>query len=82
MTLCFSRHQYAELVLDQSVETWLGCHQRAFEWFGGVPRKVIIDNAKCAIIKACYYKPAVQRSYAGYAEQWGFIISACPVIGL
>jgi len=25
MTLCFSRHQYVEFVLDQTVETWLNC---------------------------------------------------------
>ena len=30
MTLGWSRHQYAELVLDQTVGTWLGCHRRAF----------------------------------------------------
>lgn len=78
MTLCFSRHMYLELVKDQRVETWLGCHRRAFEFFGGVPGKIIIDNAKCAIIKACRHEPTVQRAYANYAEGYGFIISPCP----
>ena len=78
MTLCWSRHQYAEIVLDQTVETWLACHRRAFEWFGGRPARVIIDNAKCAIIRACRYDPAVQRSYAALAEAYGFKIDACP----
>lgn len=79
MTLAFSRHQYVEFVLDQKVETWLGCHRRAFEFFGGVPSKCIIDNPKCAITKACMYDPEVQRSYAEYAEGYGFLISPCPV---
>ena len=79
MVLAWSRHQYAELVRDQSVETWLGCHRRAFEHFTGVPSKIIIDNPKCAITKACYYDPQVQRSYADYAEGYGFLISPCPV---
>jgi len=78
MTLCWSRHQYAEIVLDQTVETWLACHRRAFEWFGGRPERVIIDNAKCAIIRACRYDPAVQRSYAALTEAYGFKIDACP----
>ncbi|MCK9540326.1 IS21 family transposase [Dokdonella sp.] len=78
MTLCWSRHQYAELVLDQSVATWLGCHRRAFEWFGGVPARVIIDNPKCAITRACYTDPTVQRAYAECAEGYGFRISPCP----
>ena len=38
MTLCFSRHQYVEFVWDQTVATWLGCHRRAFEWFGARAR--------------------------------------------
>jgi transposase len=79
MLLAWSRHQYAELVRDQSIETWLGCHRRAFEHFNGVPSKVIIDNPKCAITKACYHDPQVQRSYADYAEGYGFLISPCPV---
>jgi transposase len=78
MTLCWSRHQYAEVVRDQSVPTWLGCHRRAFEWFGGVPARIIIDNPKCAITRACTHDPAVQRAYAACAEGYGFKISPCP----
>ena len=78
MTLAWSRHQYAEVVWDQKVATWLGCHRRAFEWFGGVPEKVVIDNPKCAIVRACYHDPEVQRSYGEIAEGYGFLISPCP----
>lgn len=78
MTLCFSRYMYAEVVRDQKVSTWLSCHRRAFEFFGGVPAKVIIDNAKCAITRACHRDPEVQRSYGELAEGYGFLISPCP----
>ncbi|MBT2337140.1 IS21 family transposase, partial [Variovorax paradoxus] len=78
MTLCHSRHQYVEFVWDQSSATWLGCHRRAFEWFNGVPARVIIDNAKCAIVKACSFDPLVQRAYAECAEGYSFKIEACP----
>lgn len=78
MTLCFSRHMYAEIVRDQKVMTWLGCHRRAFEFFGGVPKKVIIDNPKCAITTACTRDPVVQRSYLDSAQEYGFMISPCP----
>lgn len=78
MTLCYSRHQYAEIVWDQKVATWLACHRRAFEWFGGVPEKLIIDNAKCAITRACAKDPVVQRSYGELALGYGFRISPCP----
>lgn len=78
MVLAWSRHMYAEIVLRQDVATWLACHRRAFEWFNGIPKKITIDNAKCAITKACYYDPVVQRSYGECAEGYGFLISACP----
>jgi len=78
MTMCFSRHQYVEFVMDQTIATWLGCHQRAFEWFSGVPEIVTIDNPKCAITKACRFDPIVQRSYAECAEGFNFRIDACP----
>lgn len=78
MVLCWSRHMYAEIVLHQDVMTWLACHRRAFEWFNGIPGKIIIDNAKCAITKACYHNPCVQRAYGECASGYGFIISPCP----
>lgn len=78
MTLCYSRHQYAEIVRHQDIETWLGCHARAFQWFSGIVERVIIDNPKCAITRACYRDPEVQRAYAELAEGYGFKISPCP----
>ena len=78
MTLAWSRHQYAEFVRDQTVATWLGCHRRAFEWFGGAVSRVTIDNANCAITRACVYEPEVQRSYGECAEAYSFKIDPCP----
>jgi hypothetical protein len=79
MTLAWSRHQYAEIVRNQTVETWISCHRHAFEWFNGVPKKIRIDNPKCAITRACYYEPTVQRSYADLALGYSFVIDPCPV---
>jgi transposase len=77
MTLSFSRHQYVEFVFDQEVGTWLRCHRHAFEWFGGVPRRVVPDNLKAAIVKAVLYDPVLQRAYRECAEHYGFLISPC-----
>ena len=79
MVLAWSRHMYAELVVDQKIATWLGCHRRAYEWFDGVPARVILDNLKTAITKACYHEPEVQRSYAECAEGYGFRLAPHPV---
>ena len=78
MSLAWSRHQYVEFVWDPSVATWLGCHRRALEWFGAVPERLIIDNPKCAITRACVHDPLVQGAYAECAEGYGFRIDPCP----
>lgn len=77
MTLSFSRHLYAELVFDQKALTWLACHTRAFAFFGGVPHRVVIDNLKAGIQKACWDDPEVNRSYAELAEHYAFLIAPC-----
>ena len=78
MTLCFSRHMYAEIVPNQKLETWLALHRRALQFLGGVPSRLIIDNPKCAIVRACFHDPQVQRSYGELAEGYGFLVSPCP----
>jgi transposase len=77
MTLSHSRHQYVEFVFDQTVATWCQLHRAAFEWFGGVPRRVILDNLKAAIVRPALYDPEVQRVYRECAEHYGFLIAPC-----
>ncbi len=75
MTLSFSRHQYCELVFDQKVATWIACHRHAFESFGGVPRKVVLDNLKAAVIEANLHDPVLGEAYRRMAQHYGFIAS-------
>ena len=77
MTLSWSRHQYVEFVFDQEVATWLRCHRHAFEYFGGVPQRLVIDNLKAAIVRAALHDPVVQRAYRECAEHYGFLIAPC-----
>ena len=77
MTLSHSRHQYVELVQDQTVATWLSLHRNAFAFLGGVPRKLVLDNLKAGIIKASVTDPEAQRAYRECAEHYGFVISPC-----
>jgi transposase len=79
MTLSWSRHQYVEFVWDQKTATFLRCHRNAFEFFGGVPERVRIDNLKAAILKAVFDDPQVQQSYRECAEHYGFLIAPCRV---
>jgi transposase len=77
MTLSWSRHQYVEFVFDQKVETWLRLHRNAFAFFGGVPKRVVIDNLKAGIARVCWSEPQAQQSYRECAEHYGFLIAPC-----
>ncbi len=78
LVLSWSRHLYAELVYDQRVATWLLCHRHAFEFWGGCPRTIVLDNLKAAILHASVHDPVVQRSYRECAEHYGFRIDPNP----
>jgi len=74
-TLCYSRHQYAEVVFDQKIPTWIGLHRRAFESFGGVPRRVVPDNLKPAVLQTLVYDPVLGEAYRRMGLHYGFLIS-------
>jgi transposase len=50
-TLGFSRTSFVRYVLDERIETLIGCHVEAFEFFGGVPLEVLYDNVKTVVIE-------------------------------
>jgi len=77
MTLSWSRHQYVEFVFDQTIETWLACHRNGFAFFGGVPERVVIDNLKAGIARACWHEPQAQQSYRECADHYDFLIAPC-----
>ena len=74
-TLSHSRHQYAELVFDQKVPTWIGLHRRAFESWGGVPQRIVPDNLKAAVIRVLVHDLVLGEAYRRMAQHYGFLIS-------
>ncbi len=70
-TLGASNLIYAEASWSQSLPDWIGAHCRAFTFFGGVPAQVVCDNLNSGVTKACFYEPAVNRTYADMAEHYG-----------
>ncbi len=77
MVLAWSRYMYVEFVWDQTVETWVRLHRQAFEFFGGVPRRVVLDNLKAGVTKACFDDPQIQYAYRECAEHYGFLTAPC-----
>ena len=79
MTLCHSRMLYVEFFFGESLEFWLTAHRNAFEYFGGVPRNIMVDNCKTAVIKPrrSGAEAILNAEYAAFADCYGFKVSAC-----
>jgi transposase len=65
-----SNYTYAEATWTQGLADWIGSHTRAFAFFDGVSAMVVSDNLKSGITKACFYEPAVNRTYAEMAAHY------------
>ena len=81
MLLAHSRHMFVDLVFDQRAETWQRLHAKAFVFFGGVPKVIVPDNLKAAVIRAAFNSSddiALNRSYEELARYYGFHIDPTP----
>lgn len=79
MVLCHSRMLYAEFFPGEAMEYWLRAHRNAFEAFGGVPERVMVDNCKTAVLKPRRAGSPAEFNpiYEDFASHYGFGISAC-----
>jgi transposase len=76
VTLVHSRHQYVHVTHHQRVEDLINGLEDAWEFFGGVTARVIIDNLKAAVTTPDWYAPVFQRTFEEYARHRGFVIDA------
>jgi len=65
-----SNYTYAEATFTQRLVDWIGSHVRAFAFFDGVAAQIVSDNLRSGITKACFYEPAVNRTYAEMAAHY------------
>jgi transposase len=80
MVLCYSRMMYAEFTVSMAMEHFLSCHRNAFEFFGGVPKKIMTDNLKSAVLKRPLGRePVFNPKYLDFAGHYGFSIAPCNV---
>ena len=66
-----SSFTFAKASWTQTLPDWIDAHVGALEAIGGVPQLIVPDNAKTAIVKACFYDPQVNRTYADMAAHYG-----------
>jgi transposase len=70
MTLSYSRALYLEFSFDQRMESFLRGHVRAFADLGGVPRVILYDNLRSAVVErlgnAVHFNPRLIELAAHY----------------
>ena len=74
MILTCSRMLFVQPVLRMDQSSWCASHVAAFEFFGGVPARMVCDNLETGIDRPDLYDPKINRAYAELALFYGLLI--------
>ena len=66
----YSHAIYAHATPGERTMDWLDGHVKALTYFGGVPDKIVPDNAKGVVAKTCRYEPVLNASYTDFARHY------------
>jgi transposase len=78
MVLGYSRAMYVEFTEDERVDTLMGCHTRAFEYFDGITRNCLYDNMKTVVIGQDENGETIwNEQFARFAKHHGFTLCRC-----
>lgn len=75
--LCYSCDIFVMVCFSQNMESFLEAQQRMFEYFGGVPRRLIFDNAKVAVKEGFGLHAHPQKDYKDFAAHYVFGTDFC-----
>lgn len=78
-TLSHSRYKFVQFVFKQDQQSFTASHIAMFDFFAGVPVRILIDNLKSGVIKPDLYDPRLNRTYAEMAEHYRCFIDPCRV---
>ena len=70
VVLSHSRKAYSEVVLRQTTECFITAIENAFHAFGGVPRTIVVDNLKAAVIKVDWFDPELNPKLLDFCRHY------------
>lgn len=73
-TLPYTDYAFVICVESQKVEDFLHCIRMCLEYLGGVPRIVVSDNLKSAVIKPDKYEPTLNKAFEDMGNHYRFAI--------
>ena len=54
----------------QRLPDWIEGQTRALSYFGGVPKAIVCDNLKAGVVKALWFEPTLNQTFAAMAEHY------------
>lgn len=75
--LPYSRLDYYAICYDQKLETLCRELANAFVCFGGVPKRLKVDNMKTAVLKNQHYDLTLNQDFLEFANHYGTVITPC-----
>lgn len=79
MVLSYSRKMYLQFYLNQRTENFLRGHEQAFQAFGGVPRVILYDNLKSAVLERSGDAIRFNPQLLDFASHYRFEARPCAV---
>jgi transposase len=70
IVLSHSRKAHSEVVYRQTNEDFLHCLENAFQYFGGVPRRLVLDNLKAGVLQPDWYDPELHPRFASFCQHY------------
>jgi transposase len=77
VVLGYSRLDYYAICYDQKLETLCRELENAFMYFGGVPKRLKVDNMKTAVLKNQHYDLTLNQDFLEFAYHFGSVVTPC-----
>jgi transposase len=74
ITLSHSRRAYSEPTFTQTTDDFLYALENAFAHFGGVPKTLVIDNLKSAVLHADWFDPVLTPKIQSFCQHYGTVV--------
>ena len=73
-TLGYSQYSYVEALESQSTEDFVAALNRCLQYYTGVPKGIVTDNLKAAVIRTDRFEPQLNRVLEDFANHFGTTI--------
>jgi len=74
IVLTYSRHQFVWPLIRQTLEEVIAGLEAAWRFFGGIPRRLVLDNFPAGVAGADALNPVLTRGFLEYSQARGFLV--------